>query len=99
MEIILILSLVCLSSNGIYLFINNNFDDKIIRSYTSEIIEEPGNELFENDYYFKDPDGNIKYYAKYYIAIDFSNYATGDAVYVEEYEGAFKLNHYKIYKQ
>lgn len=99
MEIILILSLACLLSNGIYLFINNCFDDNVIRSYTSEIIEEPGNELFENDYYFKDPEGNTKYYAKYFIAIDFSNYTVGDIIYVEEYEGVFRLSHYRIYKQ
>lgn len=98
-EIILIISLTCLISNGLYLFVNNNFDNEVIRSYSSVIIEEPGNEVFENDYYFKDPEGNIKYYAKYFIAIDFGNYNIGDAIYVEEYKGAFKLNHYKIYKQ
>lgn len=98
-EIIILVSVICLLSNGIYLFINNSFDTEIINSYESEIIDEPGNAPFENDYYFKGPDGNIKYYSKYFIAVDFSNFETGDSIYVEEYKGTFGIEHYKISKQ
>ena len=99
MLVILIASVCCYFGSGIYMFFNNNFDSKPKCAYVSEISYIPNTHWFDESIFFLSPEGKEKEYYEFFDfdMLDLSeDFEEGRAIYVEEYEGAFGVEHYVI---
>ena len=96
--IVLILVISLIISSELYLFINNTFDDKKIRTYYSVIYETEGKkDFFTSGWFFKNPEGKECFYRSYFDYYS-DKFSDGDIVIVDEFEGTFKVEHYNLQK-
>ena len=94
--IVLIVVASLIISSEAYLFINNEFDDKKIRTYYSVIYETEGKkDFFTSGWFFKNPEGKECFYRSYFDYYS-GKYNDGDEVIVNEYNGVFKIKHYRM---
>ena len=97
LPIILIVGIGMLVNSFLYSSFNRVFDNsEPVNSYYSVVDDYPGNDIIENTVWFKDPNGKTKEYTIYRYATISVHFEDGEKIFVEEYEGLFNIEHYKI---